>query len=359
MNYGADVINMSLGAHGVTSSTFMNSALDYAETNGVVVVAAADNDGDLEMISCPAIYPTVLSVGSTGFDNSRAVYSNGGPDLDVVAPGGNTAVDLNGDGYNDGILQETFSRRNWGYYFYQGTSMASPHVAAVAALMREKDANVSPADIRERVRQTAIDLDLEGRDDQYGYGLIDPAAALGSQLGGGPTEPLNNTPPVATFSVNCTDLDCTFDGSSSSDSDGLIQNYSWDFGDGETNTGAVIDHTYGSAGNYAVTLTVTDDLDSSTSVNTFVSVTAPNDVSSPSDFLFTGTVSTKGKSTKIVLNWDQGVAITLSRNGTVLTTNDSSGRYTDNLGKSPSGTYYYIACEDVPDGACLGASETF
>ena len=356
---GANVINMSLGAHGVTSSSFMGQALARAESSGVVVVAAAGNDGDLEMISYPAIYPTVLSVGSTGIDDSRAGYSNGGPDLDVVAPGGNTSVDLDNDGYVDGILQETFSRRNWGYYFYQGTSMASPHVAAVAALMREKDSNASPADIRERLRQTAIDIDSNGRDDLYGFGLVDPAAALASSLSGNPTEPLENTPPVASFSVNCTDLDCTFDGSNSSDSDGSIQSYSWGFGDGSTGSGTTVSHTYGSAGTYTVTLSVTDDSGLSASINTAVSVTAPNEVSGPSDFSFTGTVSTRGKTTKIVLNWDQGVAITLTRNGSVLTTNDSSGSYTDNLGKSPSGTYTYQACEVVPDGACFSAIETF
>jgi len=89
--------------------------------------------------------------------------------------------------------------------------------------------------------------------------------------GGGPV----NQPPTASFTQNCTDLSCSFNGNGSSDSDGTISSYSWNFGDGTTASGATTSHTYGSAGTFTVTLTVTDDDGASDSASQNVTVTAP------------------------------------------------------------------------------------
>jgi len=96
---GADIISMSLG--GSSPSTAMEDALAYAYSKGITIVAAAGNDG-ANTISYPAAYDAyVIAVGATQYDKTLAPYSNYGSSLDVVAPGGNTNLDQNGDGYPD------------------------------------------------------------------------------------------------------------------------------------------------------------------------------------------------------------------------------------------------------------------
>jgi hypothetical protein len=128
----------------------------------------------------PAAYEEFcIAVGATRFDRSRAYYSNTGSYLDLVAPGGDLGVDQNGDGYGDGVLQQTFgvSPKDWGYWFYEGTSMAAPHVSGVAAPLVSTGA-AGPQAIRETLQNTATDLGPAGWDGQYGYGLVDAYAAL-------------------------------------------------------------------------------------------------------------------------------------------------------------------------------------
>ena len=151
-----------------------------------VIAAAAGNDGSAA-ISYPAAYDNyVIAVGATRYDETLAYYSNYGPSLDLVAPGGDLRVDQNKDGYGDGVLQQTFYRKlnNWGYYFFSGTSMASPHIAGTAALLFAKavaDINGNGKvndEIRMVLESSADDLGPVGRDDTYGHGLINAAAAL-------------------------------------------------------------------------------------------------------------------------------------------------------------------------------------
>ncbi|NOY39795.1 MAG: S8 family serine peptidase [Nitrospirae bacterium] len=177
-NNGADIISMSLG--GSSASITMEEALAYAYNKGVTIVAAAGNDGT-DVISYPAAYNAyVIAVGATRYDETLAYYSNYGPDLDIVAPGGDTNVDQNGDGFGDGILQQTFgsSPTDWGYFYYQGTSMATPHVAGVAALVIASGVT-GPDNVRQVLQSTAKDLGAPGWDATYGWGRVDAAAALG------------------------------------------------------------------------------------------------------------------------------------------------------------------------------------
>lgn len=192
---GAKVINLSLGISAVsyvTSDRIMDPALDYAYDQGVTVACAAGNEAVSTNVGYPAIYPTTIAVGATDLVNQRAPYSNFGVGLDLVAPGGNTSVDLNNDGYKDGVLQETRIDGDWGYYFYQGTSMATPHVAAVAAMLIAQGAAATPAEVYEAITSTTLDLGEPGYDSVYGYGLVQAYDALN----GGIVEP-----PV------CTDVD--------------------------------------------------------------------------------------------------------------------------------------------------------
>lgn len=177
---GAKVINLSLG--GSVGTSYLEEAVAYAYNKGVTIVAASGN-GSSGSVSYPAAYDNyVIAVGATRYDETRASYSNYGSALDIMAPGGDINVDQNGDGYGDGILQQTFGRRtnSWGYYFYQGTSMATPHVAAAAAMVIASGIATSPDDVRNVLQNSAKDLGSPGRDNTYGYGLLNIAAALGS-----------------------------------------------------------------------------------------------------------------------------------------------------------------------------------
>jgi serine protease len=176
---GAMVINMSLGA--TSSSNTLENALAYAYQHGVTIVCAAGNDYlNGNPVEYPAAYDSYcIAVGATRFDNQRAPYSSTGSYLDVVAPGGDMLVDQNGDGYPDGIVQQTFSvdPNNFAYYFFQGTSMAAPHVSGVAALLISHGVQ-GPDNIRQAIQTTATDLGPAGWDPKYGWGLINAEAAL-------------------------------------------------------------------------------------------------------------------------------------------------------------------------------------
>jgi serine protease len=258
-NNKTDIISMSLGfPSGYYPGQALDDALNYAYTNGVTIVAAAGNDNK-GGVSYPAAYEKCIAVGATRYDGKRAYYSNYGDALDIVAPGGDVRVDQNRDGYGDGILQNTFGEdpTQFSYYFYQGTSMATPHVSGVAALLISRGAN-GPDEVRSAIQNTAADLGTSGWDQYYGYGLINAKAALDYIQG---QQPVNN-PPVAEAGGPYTGITGTavaFDGSASSDSDGSIVSYNWDFGDGNTGSGVTLEHIYSTAGKYTATLTVKDD----------------------------------------------------------------------------------------------------
>jgi serine protease len=184
---GAQVINMSLGVsarYNIRSDALMDPALEYAFANGTTVVCASGNDGARRNVSYPAIYSTTIAVGATDFSDNVTRYSNKGDGLDLVAPGGDMLRDDNGDNYGDGILQETYIG-GWNYYFFEGTSMASPHVAAAAALLLAKEPALTPADVYDRLTSTALDLNESGYDSTSGHGLLQAFAAL---TGPGPVE---------------------------------------------------------------------------------------------------------------------------------------------------------------------------
>lgn len=175
---GATIINLSLG--GAADSITLRAAVTYAAEKGVTVIAASGNDGE-NFIAYPAAYDdAVIAVGATRFDESRASYSNFGASLDVVAPGGDLRVDQNNDGYSDGVLQQTFQKNplRFGYYFFQGTSMAAPHVAGIAALVASHRATTSPSFIRAAIENTAEELGAPGVDPEYGHGLVNALRAL-------------------------------------------------------------------------------------------------------------------------------------------------------------------------------------
>ncbi len=160
-----------------------------------------------------------------------------------------------------------------GYEAWNGTSMATPHVSGVAALLWSSDPNLTNADIRTVMQQTALDLGATGRDNAYGYGLVQAYAAW-QYLGGVTPPPPDNQPPVASFTVDCTELSCIFDASASDDPDGNIVSYDWDFGDGTGSSGVTPSRTYAEAGTYTVSLTVTDNEGATDSTSKDVTVSS-------------------------------------------------------------------------------------
>jgi serine protease len=192
---GARIINMSLS--GRAGSQTLADAVAYAARKGVLVVAAAGNSGGA--VEYPAAYPDTLAVGSVGFNRMRVDYSNFGPQLDLVAPGGDTDADLNGDGNPDGVLQQTFrgDPTQFNLYWYEGTSMAAPHVSGTAALLIAHKPSLTPREVRDILQTTSQDLGTPGRDDQYGFGLIQAARALGAI--GPPTPTPQPTTPTPTL----------------------------------------------------------------------------------------------------------------------------------------------------------------
>ncbi len=191
---GANILNLSLGRDERWPAPAVRSAIEYAVRRGVFVVVAAGNEFDIGNPANPFAdfareIQGMVSVAATGRTNRRAGYSSTGPYVELAAPGGDTGR----DGPTGGILQQTFdidfvdrffvSRFGpprfdvFAYEFYEGSSMAAPHVAGFAALLMQQGVT-SPAAIEALMEATATDLGAPGRDDEFGFGLINPRAAL-------------------------------------------------------------------------------------------------------------------------------------------------------------------------------------
>jgi serine protease len=163
---GADVINMSLGGAG--ESQLMEDAINYAHQKGVVVIAAAGNSNQ-NSASYPARYPHVIGVAALDSVGVKAPYSNFGAGVDISAPGGSEAGK---------ILQETIDPESGQSIFegYQGTSMAAPHVAGVAALV--KAAGVKEPDEILNILKQSSRVVKEDPLNHFGAGHLDAAAAV-------------------------------------------------------------------------------------------------------------------------------------------------------------------------------------
>ncbi|RJP53339.1 MAG: peptidase S8 [Anaerolineaceae bacterium] len=169
---GAQIINLSLG--GTSNSAVLQSAVDYAHARGIIMVAAAGNTGS-NFVLYPARYFNVIAVGATDSTNTLTSFSNHGPELDLSAPG--AAI---------------YSTSLGGTYVYRsGSSMAAPFVSGLAAILRGIPGNGGSGAITMQMQSSALDLGSTGRDDFYGYGLIQMDAAIQRAL-----LTIDTTPPV-------------------------------------------------------------------------------------------------------------------------------------------------------------------
>jgi serine protease len=197
VRHDADVINLSLEfAPWVTAADVPDllSALRYARRHRVVVTAVAGNEGTAAQLPYPARAPGVIGVAATTEDGCVADYSNAGPEVDVAAPGGGDDAVSGANAWDAAhcrpgsggrsIFQQTFNSAFNAFGLpsgYYGTSMASPHVAGLAALViasRRLGARPTPAAVEHLIERTARDAGSPGYDARYGHGLIDAAAAL-------------------------------------------------------------------------------------------------------------------------------------------------------------------------------------
>ncbi|MEM9323755.1 MAG: S8 family peptidase [Pseudomonadota bacterium] len=177
----ADVINMSLGGGGACSTT-TQSAINTARANGSTIVVAAGNSNTNASSANPANCNGVITVASTDRNGARAYYSNFGSVVDVAAPGGDVTT-----GGANGVLSTLNSGSSGpvadNYAYYQGTSMAAPHVAGLAALLKAVDGSLTPDQIESTIKATA--RSFPGTCNQCGTGIADAAAAVASITGGG------------------------------------------------------------------------------------------------------------------------------------------------------------------------------
>jgi serine protease len=157
---GAQVINLSLG--GTTNSPVLQSAIAYAYSQGVVVVAAAGNSNSAVLY--PAAYDPVIAVAASDASDNRAGFSNYGPEVDVTAPGVNINSTALGGGYEN----------------RSGTSMAAAFVTGEVALLLSINDGLTPDEVAYIVESTALDIGAPGVDDFTGHGLIQVDAALAS-----------------------------------------------------------------------------------------------------------------------------------------------------------------------------------
>lgn len=244
---GARVINVSFAGW---DDPQRRSACQYAWNLGAVTCVAAGNNGasqdwgnrDTSVAQQDSYY--MLLVGATASDDTKAYFSNYGTPVDFFAPGVGIYTTAMGGGYATA----------------DGTSLASPIVAGLAALILDIDPSCTPAEVETIIRNSCVDLGDAGEDNVFGTGRINAAAAVSLAMSMIST----NQSPIASLSVNDPVIDSGFsvdlNASASFDPDGTIVRYDWNFGDGQTAslTTPLVTHAYPNPGYYSARVTVTD-----------------------------------------------------------------------------------------------------
>ncbi|MBB5935043.1 S8 family serine peptidase [Streptomyces zagrosensis] len=249
------VINMSLGSGGANADPQgMREATKRAVQAGFPTAISAGNSNQDSCGTSPGDTPEALSLGSTDSNNARSSFSNYGRCIDLFAPGGN--------------INSASNSSDTGKANMSGTSMASPHAAGALAIYLEANPNASATQATDAVIAAARDGVVTNP------GTGSPNKFLDVTKLGGPVTPGK---PTAEFTPTCSEANttCTFDASASTDADGSIASYAWEFGDGKTGEGVKPSHTYDKSGSYEVKLTVTDNSGKTGTVTKKVSTGKP------------------------------------------------------------------------------------
>ena len=209
---GAKVLNLSLG--GPSYSASMQSAVTAAHNAGSLVVAAMGNCRTAgpgcptaNPTSYPAAYTNVMAVAATNRSDTYAYYSQYGAHCDIAAPGGAMTSIHDSNGIYSTMPTYDVDMTGDGFYknydYLQGTSMATPYVSGLAALIWSATPGLTPAQVQQIMQNTAVDLGPAGWDANYGHGRINPLAALQSIALTAPTlSPINNPDNDGNYQVN-------------------------------------------------------------------------------------------------------------------------------------------------------------
>jgi len=281
---GADIINMSLGGGGRTEVG--KNAVSYALDNGALPFASAGN-ACAPQVGFPARYDEVVAVSAVDEDQNLASFSNKGPNVEITGPGVNVLSTWATTPQNDPYGGK--------YNAISGTSMSCPAVAGVAALGLAADPELSPTELRGRLKETAVDIGLS--DEEQGAGRADAVRLVGGvgedQPDAGPTARVSADPgdPHVGENVYVTAAEST-------DPDGYVDAWEWEFGDGATATGQNAVHSYDEPGDYRIGLTVTDEDGQTATASTTVSVQSGTCGTDERTEEFSGTVeSDEGRDT--------------------------------------------------------------
>jgi subtilisin family serine protease len=241
------VANMSIEG---TSSSTMNAAVQNSIKSGVVYTVAAGNDAGNACSFSPASTPEALTAAATTNSDNAAGYSNFGSCVDIYAPGS--------------TIRAAYALDDTSSILMSGTSMASPHVAGAAALYLAANPSATPAQVSAALVGGATIGVISG------VPMGTANLLLYTGVAGAATQPAPlpvpapapaDAAPVASFSVSCVKSRCSFDGTGSTDDNG-ITSYAWSFGDGSTTASgsslAKAIYSYRAVGSYTVSLTVRD-----------------------------------------------------------------------------------------------------
>ncbi|MGP3981403.1 PKD domain-containing protein [Streptomyces sp. KR80] len=258
-----EVANLSLGFNGTVQA--VNDAVNGAIAKGIIVTASAGNSKKDAKDQSPANVPDAITVSSLsdsdgkpggtggGFgwcnqnnknkDDTLSDYSNWGTIVDLIAPGD--------------CIKSAY--KNGGYSNFSGTSQAAPHAAGAAAwLTTNGNKPTNRAEVL-AIRDTLVAEGNSNWTDTAPDNAKEPLLDL-SNTQIFPPKPKDPGAPTAKITASCSNdqATCSFDGSGSTDADGTIASYAWEFGDGKTGSGKMVSHTYAKSGYYSVSLTVTD-----------------------------------------------------------------------------------------------------